>query len=82
MIALKTGDVLDLSDEDYKYGTGRLILRVTRISGRTTAADGEWVDLEGSELRSDGTPLGPLLRHALVRVAALRRFREPSERLN
>ena len=72
MITLRTGDVLDLSDQDYKYGAGRLILRVTRIVNRTTTADGEWIDLDGLELRPDGTPLGPLVRHAAVRVDALR----------
>jgi len=77
---LKIGEILDLSDRDYKYGIGRLILKVTKISGRTAAADGEWVDLDGFELRSDGRQLGPLLRHAAVRVSALRRWREPTER--
>jgi hypothetical protein len=80
MNTLKIGEVLDLSDQDYKYGTGRLILKVTKIGGQTATADGEWVDLDGFELRSDGTQLGPLLRHAAVRVSALRRWREPSER--
>ena len=76
---LKIGDVLDLSDRDYKYGTGRLILRVTKIIGRAPAVDGEWVNLDGLELRSDGTQLSPLPRHAAVRVNALRHWREPRE---
>lgn len=68
----KIGDVLNLSDRDYKYGTGRLILRITKIGGWTATADGEWLDLDGLELRSDGTQLSPLPRHAAVRVNALR----------
>jgi hypothetical protein len=74
---LKIGDVIDVEDEDYKYGTGRLILRVTKIGGRQSAADGDWVDLDGLELRPDGTQLGVQPCHAAVRVTALRNQRQP-----
>jgi hypothetical protein len=77
MTMLKLGDVIDVNDRDYKYGTGRLILRVTTIGDRQRAADGEWVDLDGLELRPDGTQLGVQPRHAVIRVAALRNERRP-----
>lgn len=72
MAALKIGDVIEVDESDYKYGTGRLILRVTTIGGRQCTADGDWIDLDGLELRADGTQLGAQPRHAAVRVKALR----------
>jgi hypothetical protein len=77
---LKIGDVIDVEDKDYKYGTGRLILRVTEIGSRRSTADGDWVDLEGLELRADGTQLGWQPRPAAVRVTALRVRRGPEAR--
>ena len=79
MTKLKIGDVIDVEDRDYRYGMGRLILRVTKIGERTALADGEWVDLDGFELRSDGAQLLPQPRHAAVRVSALRIWRGPDE---
>jgi len=77
MTTLKLGDVIAVDDKDYKYGTGRLILRVTTIGSRQSTADGDWVDLDGLELRPDGTQLGAEPRHAAVRVTALRNQRRP-----
>jgi hypothetical protein len=77
MNTLKLGDVIDVEDRDYRFGTGRLILRVTTIGSRQCAVDGEWVDLDGLELRPDGTQLDVHPRHAAVRVAALRNRRQP-----
>jgi hypothetical protein len=75
MTTLRLGDVIAVDDKDYKYGTGRLILRVTTIGNRQSTADGDWVDLDGLELRPDGTQLGVQPRHAAVRVTALRNQR-------
>ncbi|WP_125805208.1 hypothetical protein [Actinoplanes sp. ATCC 53533] len=77
MSTLKLGDVIDVEDRDYKYGTGRLILRVTTIGSRQRRADGDWVDLDGLELRPDGTQLDVHPRHAAVRATALRNQRQP-----
>lgn len=77
MITVKLGDVIEAGDRDYKYGTGPLILRVTRIGGRQRTADGEWLDLDGLELRSDGSQVGSQPRHADVRVTAMRVWRGP-----
>lgn len=76
----KIGDIVDVEDKDYKYGTGRLILRVTTIGDRQSTADGDWVDLDGLELRPDGTQFGVQPRHASVRLAALRNQRRPGAR--
>ena len=73
MTALKIGDVIEVEDrDDYKYGTGRLILRVTRIGQRLRASDGEWLDLEGLELRPDGTQISQQPRPVSVRVGKVR----------
>jgi hypothetical protein len=77
MNTLKLGDVIDVGDRDYRFGTGRLILRVTTIGSCQPTADGDWVDLDGLELRPDGTQLGVHPRHAAVRVTALRNQRQP-----
>ncbi|MDG4798826.1 hypothetical protein [Micromonospora sp. WMMD1082] len=78
MITLKVGDVIEVDDRDYNYGTGKLIMRVTRIGSRTRTANGEWLDLDGLQLRPDGTQLGPQPRHAAVRVGAVRVRRGPN----
>jgi hypothetical protein len=80
MTTLRVGDVVDVEDRDYKYGTGRLIMRVTQIGGEQRAADGDWVELDGLELRPDGSQFGVQPRHASVRVAALRNQRRPEKR--
>jgi hypothetical protein len=78
MTALKIGDVIDVDDRNYMFGTGRLILRVSRIGDRTHTADGEWINLEGFELRSDGVQLNPQPRHAAVLVKGLRAWQGPN----
>jgi hypothetical protein len=80
MITLKIGDVIEVDEQHYMYGTGKLIMRVTRIGDRTRAADGEWLDLDGLELRADGSQLGSEPRHAAVRVGAVCIRRAPDVR--
>jgi hypothetical protein len=76
MTTLKVTDVIDVGERDYMYGTGRLILRITKTGGRQRLPDGEWLDPEGLELRPDGTQIGQRPRHAprprdgLARAAA------------
>lgn len=77
MTALRLGDVIDVGDADYRYGTGRLIMRVTTIGSRRGTTDGGWLDLDGLELLPDGTQLGVQPRHACIRVTALRNQRRP-----
>jgi hypothetical protein len=78
--ALKVGDVIEVNEPDYKYGTGKLILRVTRLGRRMRESDGEWLDLEGMPLRPDGTQLAHQPRPVLVRVNAVRVRPSPGAR--
>jgi hypothetical protein len=69
-VAVKAGDVLTLAGEDYKYGEGSLMLRVSRVRyDLSRYYDGEWVWLEGVQICRDGSD-GPA-RQALVRTTAL-----------
>jgi hypothetical protein len=77
---LKIGDVIAIEERDYKYGSGRLILRVTTIGGRQSTADGDWIELDGLALGPDGTQLEAQPRHASVRVTALHGQRRPGTR--
>lgn len=49
------GAVLELSEEQYKFGTGQLTLRVDSLIGRLRLADGHWMHLRGTALW-DGKP--------------------------
>jgi hypothetical protein len=69
--AVRVGDVIEVAEPDYRYGTGRLVLRVTVVGQVLVLPDGEWLELEGLALRPDGSPLVERPRPALVRVAAL-----------
>ncbi|WP_431726944.1 hypothetical protein [Verrucosispora sp. TAA-831] len=75
MITVRIGDVIEVDDHDYRYGIGPLIVRVTRIGRRLQVADGEWLDLEGLELRRDGTQISHQPRPVSVRVGGMR-FRQ------
>jgi hypothetical protein len=72
MPPIQAGDVVKLNEPDYMYGRGPLILRVTKVGRVQPLRDGEWLDLEGVELRPDGTQLGQEAREVLVRMTALR----------
>lgn len=64
------GQVLELSEQDYRYGEGDLTLRVTRVRLDISRwYDRQWVWLEGVVLLPDGADGGS--RSVLVRVAAL-----------
>ena len=73
MATLKIGDVIEIgSDRDYRYGIGPLILRVTRIGQGQREADCDWLDLEGLQLRQDGTQFSQQPRPISVRVGGVR----------
>jgi hypothetical protein len=72
MTVPQLGDVIEVGDQDYMYGTGHLTLRVTRIGDHVRVHDDEWLNVEGLALRADGTQLSPNSRPALVRVRAVR----------
>ena len=72
MATLKIGDVIEVNDDrDYRFGIGPLLLRVTML-GQQRTADGEWLDLEGLELRHDGSQISQRPRSVSVRVPGVR----------
>lgn len=68
---VKLGDVISVAEPDYQYGTGHLILRITTIGGTRRFPDGDWLDLDGLQLRADGTQIDQRPRHVAVRTSAL-----------
>jgi len=78
---IKPGDVLRVGEPDYLYGTGPLILRVTRVGRVQQLQGGLWLDLEGLTLRADGSQIGSEPQHAVVRLSAIRHgLRRPEAR--
>lgn len=67
--------VLNLAEEDYRYGTGTLRLVVEQVQWSTPHHDdGElWYEVGGVEITNDGRTVGP--RTALVRARRLRALR-------
>ena len=81
MTTLKIGDVIEIgNDRDYRYGIGPLILRVTRIDQAQRGADGDWLDLEGLQLRQDGTQISQQPCPVSVRVGGVRLRPGPNAR--
>jgi hypothetical protein len=73
---LAPGDVLDLSEQDYLYGAGRLVLDVTAVGADITRYPRlEWLRVTGDEIRWNGADAGE--RTIMVRVEALRRAVRP-----
>lgn len=56
---VKVGDVLALDHRDCCYGQGTLHLRVTKVGAVVQLRDGPRLELEGIELRADGSQLLP-----------------------
>jgi hypothetical protein len=52
---MKPGDILNLDEDDYKYGLGDLTLRVERILGHIDVHDGRWLHVRGTAIW-DGKP--------------------------
>ncbi|MBM0229198.1 hypothetical protein [Micromonospora sp. ATA51] len=71
-MSVASGDVVQLSEPDYKYGVGPLRLRIARVRLDLSAwYDGQWVWLEGTEIRWDDRDRDGPFRQVLVRVSAL-----------
>ena len=70
-LPVAVGDVLELAEEDYRFGVGPLTLRVTALLHVQQLTDGPWLYLRGIPIRWDGRDGEP--RQVLVRLAALRR---------
>ncbi|GAA0733601.1 hypothetical protein GCM10010199_51910 [Dactylosporangium roseum] len=60
-----------LAENDYRYGTGPVRMRVERVEhDEAVVLDGEpWLPVHGTRLRSDGTEVGAV--RLLVRAARL-----------
>jgi hypothetical protein len=67
---VRVGDVLVLSEEDYRFGLGPLTIRVTAILQVQQLADGPWVYLRGVPIAWNGHEEES--RQVLVRLSALR----------
>lgn len=65
------GEVLQLGEDDYKFGVGTLTLRVSAALRVERHADGLWLAVRGVEIRWDGTD--GKTRDVLVRMTALSR---------
>jgi hypothetical protein len=69
-VSLEPGDVITLPEYAYKYGTGPLTLRVTRVRRDLIALyDGEWVWVNGHAIY--GPSMESEERSVLVLIAAL-----------
>ncbi len=66
---VKPGDIVELPEDAFKYGLGTVRLRVTRVRRDLIRYyEGEWVWLEGDEVRWDGSTTP---RQLLARISAL-----------
>jgi hypothetical protein len=63
------GDVLALTEGDYKFGAGGLTLLVSDLMHTQRMTDGLWVFVRGLRLDDAGNAREP--RQVLVRVAAI-----------
>jgi hypothetical protein len=66
-LPIRAGDVVHLAEPDYRFGRGRLTLRVT--GPPLSTPEPEWVELHGIEVAWNGREVGE--RVVQVRVAAL-----------
>ncbi|HLL68040.1 MAG TPA: hypothetical protein VK453_20335 [Micromonosporaceae bacterium] len=66
---IKPGDVVVLAVADYRYGTGRLYLRVNEIVEPVSFSDGDYLFVRGVDLYQDGTDR--CQRSAYLRLSAL-----------
>jgi hypothetical protein len=75
---VEVGDTIRAAEPEYLYGTGPLVLRVTKVGQVQRLNDGDWLEVEGYELRGDGAPqVAGRPRHVFVRVAALLAQKRP-----
>lgn len=72
-LPVRAGDVLALAEDDYRFGLGVLMIRVTALLHLQELPDGPWLYLRGIPIRWDGSEGDP--RQVLVRVSALARSR-------
>jgi hypothetical protein len=67
----KPGDLLKIHEDNYRFGLGELILRVTEVREVQQLADGDWLTVTGVQLARNGSDVEE--REILVRVCSLAR---------
>lgn len=65
----KPGDVLKIHEENYRFGLGELVLRVTAIREVQQLAEGAWLTVLGVQVDRNGAYVGE--REVLVRLSSL-----------
>lgn len=65
----KPGDVLRIHENNYRYGVGELVLRVTAVREVQHLDDGDWLTVVGVQRAWNGADLSE--REALVRLSSL-----------
>jgi hypothetical protein len=69
MSVIRPGLILDLAEQDYAYGVGRLTLRIETLGADPASFPKlEWVRVVGDEIWWDGSTRP---RDVMVRVAAI-----------
>ncbi len=69
---LKIGQRIDVAENDYKFGVGRLRLRVTELLGELRLDGAVWARVRGFEICWNGTEACQD-REALIRVSPSKR---------
>jgi len=65
----RPGDVLKIHEDNYRYGVGELVLRVTAIGGALRLDDGDWLTVVGIQIAWNGADVGEL--QVAVRLSRL-----------
>jgi hypothetical protein len=65
----KPGDVLKIHEDNYCYGQGELVLRVTAIREVVELADGDWLTVLDVQIGWNGADV--CQREVLVRLSSL-----------
>jgi hypothetical protein len=68
-VSPQPGDVLRIHEDDYRFGLGELVLRVTSVRGAQKLDDGDWLTVAGVEVGRNGIDVGE--REILVRLSRL-----------
>jgi hypothetical protein len=61
--------VLKIHEDNYRYGIGELVLRVTEVRSVQLLPDGDWLTVTGVQLSWNGSDL--VEREVLVRLSSL-----------
>ena len=76
---LAASTVIAVEEPNYRYGTGRLLLRITSLGARHREHDGLWLQLRGHEVDPTGRE-DPRERHAVVRLHGITMSRREMNR--